>query len=538
MSSRTVTVNSAISTWNYGTAVTDPNGNDEVHVFSQISAGSVVSAGTYETSVSYYQGSASAGKLLRQVLTDYAAEQDSVPAVSLSLVNVRPIRKTITLDNGLVAKTETDYETFILNGITATRLNPTEIREYAYGNGAPGPLLRRTDYTYLHNANPTYATLNIVDRPASIIVYDGSGNVVCQTTYEYDVYNHTGMPAMQASGAVQHDSVRTTNYVTRGNQTGISKWRNTDGTWLTTNIQYDDAGNVIASRDPNGNLTQFDYTDSWISIAGTTGGNACAPSGQGKAFPTRVTNALNQITTHAYYSCTGALGSTTDPNNLTAWSVYDLFGRTVQVHAPDGGQTTNCYTDTGGTGCQPSAPPFRLVTTKSISASVNEIATTVFDGLARLTQTQLNSDPDGPTYVDTTYDALGRKYTVSNPYRTGSDPGPTNGVTTFLYDALGRTCLVVPPDSTPPSGTACPTAAPANDTLTTYSGNTTTVTDQAGENARAQVTAWAGSRKSSKTRLATTMKPTTPTTRWVIGRASSNTAGSPARAAPVHQAVM
>jgi len=48
------------------------------------------------------------------------------------------------------------------------------------------------------------------------------------------------------------------------------------------------------------------------------------------------------------------------------------------------------------------------------------------------------------TYTDTTYHALGRKATVSNPYRSTSDP--TDGITTYQYDALGHVTLVIAPD--------------------------------------------------------------------------------------------
>jgi RHS repeat-associated protein len=486
VTSRTITINGVASTWNYsGGTVTDPYGNDEVHVFSQISVNSSVSAGTYETSVSNYQGSASSGKLLRQVVTDYIGEPDLI-WVSNTLANIRPIRKTTTLDSGLVTKTETDYETFTLtsngNTITGTRLNPTEKREYAYGSGAPGALLRRTDYAYLHNNNSTYATLNIVDRPASVVVHDGSGNTVAQTTYEYDVYNHTGLPSMGVSGAVQHDSARSTSYSTRGNQTGVSRWLNTNSTWLTTNNQYDDAGNLIATKDPNGNLSQIDYTDSWSN-------SACAPSGQGKAYPTKTTNALNQLTKHSYASCTGFLTASQNQNDINAsrtgtTTMYDLMNRAVSVSYPDGGQTTNCYTDVGGSTCTQSGPPFQVVTTHIISSSplVNETTTSLFDGLDRVTQTQLNSDPSGVAYVDTTYDLVGRTATVSNPYRSKTES--TYGVTSYIYDALNRTCVLIPPDGTAVSSSTCPATQPANDVFTTYVGNTTTVTDQGGKSRR------------------------------------------------------
>ena len=79
-------------------------------------------------------------------------------------------------------------------------------------------------------------------------------------------------------------------------------------------------------------------------------------------------------------------------------------------------------------------------------------------------------------YTDTTYDVLGRKSTVSNPYRSNSDP--TYGITTYQYDPLDRVVLEIPPDGT----------ATKNNVGTAYGGQTTgilglttTVTDQAGK---------------------------------------------------------
>lgn len=62
----------------------------------------------------------------------------------------------------------------------------------------------------------------------------------------------------------------------------------------------------------------------------------------------------------------------------------------------------------------------------------------------------------------TTYDALGRVATVTNPMRSGD----TQYLTTYTYDAFGRTHSVAAPDG--------------STTGTSYSGNTATVTDAAG----------------------------------------------------------
>ncbi len=69
---------------------------------------------------------------------------------------------------------------------------------------------------------------------------------------------------------------------------------------------------------------------------------------------------------------------------------------------------------------------------------------------------------------------VGHKSTVSNPYRTPTSLESTYGLTTFNYDALGRVIKVIPPDG----------SSSANNVVTSYSGNSTTVTDQAGTQRR------------------------------------------------------
>src|ERR1700737_4190858 len=79
---------------------------------------------------------------------------------------------------------------------------------------------------------------------------------------------------------------------------------------------------------------------------------------------------------------------------------------------------------------------------------------------------------------------MGRVGKQTNPHRAASLS--TDGTTTYMYDALGRNCVVVPPDGTTPTGSSCPATPPANDIYTVYSGNTITVTDQAGRTRKTQ----------------------------------------------------
>jgi RHS repeat-associated protein len=480
VATRTVSDGQNTGTWNYNTAngtITDPLGNKEVHTYLRGVNGCGFTGyfpNSYEKSIQLYDP---AGTLVHTVQNDWVF--DNYPGTEAVFdpcvpVNPRVIRKTTTLQNNLVSKSETDYETVSASFLNANTtyptgwLNPTAIREYDYGASAAGPLLRTTNFTYLHSGSSTYQSRNIADRLLSKTVLDATGNQAAQTVYEYDVYNHPNQ-AMQSSGAVQHDSSFDTSFTYRGNLTAIQLWRNTDGVLLTTTNQYDDAGSLLSSIDPLTHKTSFDYTDSWAN-------SACAPTGQGKAYLTKITNALNQVTTNSFNSCSGLTGSTKDPNLATTSFSYDLFGRRTQTNFADGGQTTNCFTDVGGSTCTATAPPFNIVTTTKIDSKPTTLTNVqVTDGLGRVKQRKVSvpttTCASGYSYQDFLYDALGRPLTTSNPYCTTSDP--TYGVATNSYDALGRVKQVTKQDG------SISTADYSN-------FPTITVTDEAGQQQRSR----------------------------------------------------
>ncbi len=434
VTSRTVSDGTTAHVWNYnGSTITDPLGNDEVHGFTPM--GDPPNPPRYETQILYYQGSATSGTLLKTVNKEYDSELSTpqADANNHGSINVRLFRETTILENGLQRKTETDYETFqqtpdpTFDAFTVTRLNPIEKREFDWGSNAPGPLLRRTNYTYLHTGNQNYLSRNIVRQMATTTIYDGSGSQVAKTVNEYDNYSHSGQP-MAPSNAIQHDSLYDTNFVYRGNVTAVSHWRNTDDTMLTTTNQYDDAGNVLSTIDPLGHKTSYDYTDSW-------GNTTCVPSGQAKVFATKVTNHLNQSVAKSYNSCTATVASVTDANSKTTTYFYDLVNRLSSVNRPDGGSGTNIYDDT------------QLLVTSSnqiTSAGSPVFSRQHYDGLGRVVQSELCEDGTAACATsiktDTTYDEIGQTSTVSNPYRTTTDP--TYGVTTPHYDGLGRVTQV------------------------------------------------------------------------------------------------
>jgi RHS repeat-associated protein len=450
------------------TLVTDPDGNQTAHVI-QNTLLAIGSPAPLETETRFYQGSTS---LLRTVRTEYSIlvvnVGDSDDATVTARTLGRPIRVTTILDNGLTSKVETDYDPLPdTNGVISfSRSNVTERREYGYGQGTPGSMLRRTTYTYQHNTNSAYATANIVDKVLNTTVYDGAANIVAQSQNVYD-----GTTLTATATAPNHDY---TNYGTgnalRGNLTAVKRWRNTDSTWLTTTYGYDDLGNVLSVTDPGSHVTNFSFSDNW------SGASCVNPGVNTYAFVTQIKNHLNQRTQAAYYSCPGLVQSKRDENDIVAGRTgttftYDGMNRLLTTSYADGGQTSlNYHSD---------ALPLTVTKTQLATPNPSIVSSVIYDGLGRVKTTSLDSDPAGADLTDTTYDNLGRKRTVSNPHR--STTSSTDGVTTYQYDALGRVTQGAPPDGTVPSqGSTCL----ANNVCTSSSGNSIIVTDQAGNQRR------------------------------------------------------
>ena len=503
VSQKTIINNGISSVWIYtpsgpGEApqitIEDPSGNCEFHGSSFIGGLRPV---PQETDVEDFAGCDTTGVPLKAVHTDYAFENigNSVGQV----INMRPIRVTTTI-GGVSSKVETDYETFTTPregySITFTRMNPIEIREYDFGAVSP---TRVTDYTYLHECGSSVATaqnyldLNIVDRvlkktiltasPSSPRQPDcGSGipaGAIFSQIFEYDNYS---TPLLDEPNAAQHAGAFGTNYLSRGNVTASSVWNNQDGSWIKTNYQYDILGNQVAIVDPRYATTHISYTDRFND-------SACVPTGMALyAYPTIVTNALSQSTQTTYSSCTGLAtsikGPNTDTNDTTTYT-YDSMNRVTTVTYPpteglwgmQQGQTINCYTDTGGSTCPQTSAPYSIYTSTLASPSPTVIRIQTFDGLGRPTSSILESDPAGPVNVDTTYDLLGRIASVSNPYRTSSDPtssDPTAGITSYAYDPLGRMTLQCQPDN----GSNAPCQKGSSYLEWSYNGNVVTFYDE------------------------------------------------------------
>lgn len=256
----------------------------------------------------------------------------------------------------------------------------------------------------------------------------------------------------------------------RGLATTSNRWLDTTNTWLATHAQYDQVGNVRAAWDALGNQSQVSYTDSFSdSVNRNT-----------YAFPTATTSAVPDLTGNrasntaltaamVYDFSTGHVTASTDANGQVTTADYsnDPLDRLKQVNRPDGGRTTYTYVDVHQCG------PY-VETRTLLDAAGRELdAFQFFDGLGRGVRSfqYEGQDANNPYLTaDTQYDALGRAWRGSNPYRSAgctSAVNPAGNWTTSVYDALGRVTTVTTPDGA--------------QVTTAYSGNTVTVTDQAGK---------------------------------------------------------
>lgn len=368
--------------------------------------------------------------------------------------------------------------------------------EYDFGNGAAGTLLRKTVTNFQSFPfnpawpqsvyPPSIQQSTLLASPCQTLVYDGSGsgNPVAETDFLYDggttVCGTAGTPSVSGVSnlpAGTHDETYygTSSTVSRGNATRVTHkcFTSCSADSVTTYV-FDETGQILSVTDPCGNAacsdmppganhtTTFSYADSYDS----------PPSSNTNAYLTKITNPLGQYTRFKYAYADGQLISSTDPNGLVTGYLYgDSLRRLTETDRPDGGSTVLTYND---------VPPTPSVTTATkLNTTTTKTSVAISDGMGHVNQTQLTSDPQGTTYVDTTYDGLGRVATVSNPHRTcGTDPTSSCGATTYFYDVLGRKCLEVPPDGTLPTGSTCPTTRIAGDIFTAYKGNTVTVVDQ------------------------------------------------------------
>jgi YD repeat-containing protein len=462
LASRTVNANDGTGNhiWTYSgaTTVTDPLGNNTVYTNTSFGTCS-----SYTTAIQYYQGAVQPANLIKTVSTTYSSATNPFGGSGGGPgINVVPTQVTTTwATNGKTSQVTKTYDsgfTFALypgsgNNYTGIYGKVIAQKEYDYGttSGQPGPLLRQTNTSYAwQSPNPNHANYlgnNMLNLVYSSQITDGT-NQKALTQYGHDETTPVTAPGI---GAAQNLDLTpwTGNY--RGNRTSVNRWLNLPTVQtVKSSTTYYNTGMPSVSTDPLQHQTTYFYSSTF----------------QG-AYVTQVQNALTppQSIYYNYDYYTGLKTSTTDLNQLVTSYSYDSMERLLQANHPDNGQDTVTRQET--------SPPFTATLTSTINTAQNKIPLSVFDGLGRVGQTQLTSDPQGIDFIDTTYDGLGRVASVSNPYRDGTDATSSPGTTTYTYDALGRKTKESYPD-----GSSLTTA---------YCGPNTLVTDPTGKWRRSRV---------------------------------------------------
>ncbi len=378
----------------------DPTvGNNTVIDFQQDSGSTT---NFYEVQRKTYQGS---GTLLLTQMNCYNGNFGA--CVTTAVTNpISQLDAYRQLAGGQTSAVETTFNASTL---------PTGTLEYDLGvtlGSAPSS-------TYLRrNTIINYASLGggmIVDHPSQVTVKDGSGTIKAQTTYNY------GNTVTGTTGTPQHT---TPPYTDRGNLTSVSSLT-TGASTLSKSFTYYDTGNINVATDVNGATTTYKYGS----------GTSC-----GNSFPTEIDLPITSpaLLTQYTWNCTGGVTATsTDVNGRpTTYEFADPnYWRLTKVDKPNGGSTTYTYNT--------STAPWDIATSSQQTSTASVTNDTVFDGLGRVSKTELTSDPVDDDVVDTAYDTLGRVASVSNPHRSTSSP--TDGTTSYTYDALGRTTLITLP---------------------------------------------------------------------------------------------
>jgi YD repeat-containing protein len=307
--------------------------------------------------------------------------------------------------------------------------NVTQSQIYDFGNpSTPARIYANTYLTDTNNLN--YTSRNIWNRLVSRVVRTGNGSQgpVPLETNSYDAANVQALP------------------------TGSAPLREHDDTNYGVSFQY--RGNVTSHVDPSGGFTAYRYITGDVSSVTGTGGDSTIT-------PTAVTN----------YAAPGAITA----NNFTTTLAYNGFLETTSATGPNNEVTSMGY-DAGGQ-LGGFTTPYGAST--GVSRSYNPPMTTVstgthyvesdLDGLGRPIRVKTGDSTGVKSWADTEYDScacspLGKIKRTSQPYAPNGSPAAW---TTYTYDGLGRTLSVVSPDG-------------QSSTTYLYQGNTTTITDPAG----------------------------------------------------------
>lgn len=324
--------------------------------------------------------------------------------------------------------------------------NETIRQEFGYGNGTPGTPERLTETQYFGGTYPTDANVHLRRLPTNVKVYGYPGSTQTLQSETTVAYDETGTYPIQGCASIPgHDTVystflsgnpsastyrthtpteRGTTYAPRGLATTVRQRVDGGSTWITTNAQYDLAGNLVKSWDGRSHPTTLSYQTANCSFLTSVTTKSVTSTG------------TDHTVLMQYDSNTGKMNQHTDPSGVvTALSYESNLGRLSQVTNGSGSTTPKTswisYDDSAQT----------ATLTAELTDSLTSSTITKYDGLGRLRETEQATG--GSSIISRIeYDALGRALRRSLP----SDNGAYQ-YTTFTYDALDRVFKAANADS-------------------------------------------------------------------------------------------
>ncbi len=329
---QTTTYSYLISTTQLQTTVRDPAGDETTTDFICFGSNCIDPATSYPSAVKTFSGSAGMNRLIKEVDTSY-----QVARGKYFIGSVFPVSIKTTLEDGMMSEVTKQYDP----GFTFRSPNPFDggtyttpygnvvsESEYDFGQGAPGPLLRRTETQYKAFSDPNYLQSNLLHLPSQVTVYDGAGSITSQTSYGYD-------EAPLASSQVGIQFTPPQAGVARGNLTSVTRLADhgtstsslcpSSGSTIVTRYTYFDTGELNTSQDACGGITTTLYDPAYAG-----------------AYPTSVSDALRHLSSKKYDYNSGRVLSTTDVNNdTTSYSYNDPLQRMTNITFPDVAATGN-----------------------------------------------------------------------------------------------------------------------------------------------------------------------------------------------------
>ena len=388
----------------------------------------------------------------------------------------------------------------------------------------PGPVVTETVATVArHPVNPAQTTSQVVFPYVSGVTERqfeftaGGGTSVFRRTVTSNVYDTNGNPT-QINVTVDNGSGGDTHTINTSNT--YQPYQFVVGSWpcqsrlTSTTVTQTAPGKPSLSRQANfayapghcqltsevslvgtpQQLTRSYTFDSFgnrhtetVSGAGISPARTTTTTFDAKGrYAVQISNALGHVQQMSWHQGLAVMLSSTDPNGLvTSWQ-YDPFGRETKVTSPRSTQFTDtvyarCQDVSGG--CQHGEAALRITRTGSGSSSAQTLQIVELDRLGREVATGERNVMGHMVYALSFYDAAGRVYARSGPYRPGIDSGAC--WTVRFYDPLGR----VREEYAAATAAQCDSLSPPppewsfsgwSQSIVTYAGLTTATVDAEG----------------------------------------------------------